>query len=160
MTEEQRIKQAVAALDVVLQTIERLRDQVNTIRQKLEEQNPVKDALTHFDQHWIAAYTRGASPVQHYQFNGLKDATAVKRLLKTMDATTLLARITNYFRDRDDFLVRQRHPFGLFIARVNAYASTAAQPDAAAPPDCTHVPRCISDTMHTRRRANDLRNEQ
>lgn len=162
MTDEQKtdhkIKRFTGQLDAVLASIEKLREQVTAMKQQLEGENPVGDVLKHFDLSWMALYTRGASPAVHYEFNGAKDAGQVKRLLKTMDANTLKNRMTNYLRDRDDFLVRQKHPFNVFISRVNTYAATTKfGTSVTTAVGCLHVPPCATDAEHTGKRLAETR---
>lgn len=51
-----------------------------------------------------------------------KDFTAISRLLKTMDADDLMARINRYLKDEEPFLVKNGHSMALLQTRINAYA--------------------------------------
>lgn len=164
MSEDERPKVSVAQLDEILTTIAKLHDQVNKLKRRLEGgPNPVKEVLTVFDDRWRACYTVGLVPPVHYEFNRTIDPAHVKRLLKVMDATTLKTRIVRYFNDREPFLVKNRHPFNLFVTRINAYSggnSTPAAPmelTAEPVPGCAHQPPCGTDHEHTRRRMEDMR---
>lgn len=162
MSEEERPKVSVAQLDEILATIAKLHDQVNALKRRVEGgPNPIKEVLTEFDLKWVASYFKPGSNA-HYEFNRSIDPAHVKRLLKTMDVATLKARIARYFRDREPFLVKNRHPFNLFVSRINAYAISGPaneMPAASAEPvpGCEHTPPCGTDVEHTRRRMADLR---
>lgn len=156
-------------LDEILATLDKLRDQVVTLKRHVAGENPVRDVLAFYDELWMNRYTHGLSPAVHYDFNRTVDPATVKRWLKTMDALTIKGRITRYFADRDPFLVRQKHPFNLFIKNFNAYAPPSnvrpsvhdlGDPAFTPPehvPDCRHEPRCKSDVEHTQRKQRELR---
>lgn len=143
----------IAQLDDILVRIRQLNDQVITLKRKVQGENPVRDVLALYDELWRSLY----GSKDHYQFNRRSDPAHVKRFLKTMDALAVKARVTNYFLDRDQFLVCNKHPFSLFVTRVNKYgaASTPKLP-ALRPAHCRHEPACSSDTQHTQREMREL----
>jgi hypothetical protein len=153
MTDDQKLKALDTQLNAVLATLAKLQEQVLSMKQKLEGANPVADALALFDELWVNRYAPGSRDVR-YAFVAGKDAHAIKLLLKTMDPSTLQHRITRYFADRDEFLVKTKHPFNIFISRVNSYAAGSTAP-ALVLFDCQHEPRCATDIIHTRRARED-----
>ena len=100
-----------------------------------------------------------------YLFAFVKDAPNMKRLLKQFGPDDLFVRMAAYIRDDEAYLVRARHPFGLFVVHVNRYAGLAPEsealrltPDEDRPADCRHVPPCATDQEHTKRRSSEMRN--
>lgn len=104
---------------------------------------------------WEARY---GSP---YVWQYVKDRPQLKRLLTKLELAGIERRMANYIRDDDQFLVKARHGFGLFVSQVNRYADAGGETDlqleVEAPLDCKHTPRCGTDQEHTRRRMSDLR---
>lgn len=95
-----------------------------------------------------------------YMFNFAKDRAHWKRLVKLGSVDDVIARVLSYLHDDDEYLRRQRHPFGLFVARFNQYAVDAPVTELAleAPvTDCRHTPPCRSDQEHTRKRMAEMR---
>ncbi len=163
-----RKQRYLAKLDEILDSLDELRTQVQPLKNLAEGVNPGREVLTDFDEHCQRSYAAGANPPVHYEFNKTVDPAHVKRLLKTMDRPTLRARITRYFADREPFLVRNKHPFNLFISRINTYApptltppnlrGRAFDPEPAPAADCGHQPRCVDDATCTAKRRTELRN--
>lgn len=60
-----------------------------------------------------------------YAFTFSKDVPHLKRLIRLLGVEELERRMLNYCRDGDGFLVKARHPFGIFVSRVNDYADVA-----------------------------------
>lgn len=103
---------------------------------------------------WAERY-RGGRYVWAYQ----KDAPNLKRLLKMLGEEELSARMVRYIATDDPFIVRARHPFGLFVTGVNSYAGQAAPftlEEDGPVADCRHSPKCRTDAEHTTRRRADL----
>ncbi len=96
-----------------------------------------------------------------YVWSYAKDRTLLKGLLGKMVDGEILDRMVAYIKDDDQFLVRARHPFGLFVSSVNRYA--AAPRDVLdlleAPADCKHDPPCRDDQEHTRRKGAEMRGQ-
>jgi hypothetical protein len=159
MTDDKTARQ----LEHLIEKIEALRDEAKGILNGLTGEHPIKSVLAFFDTHWQQQYTRHASPPVPYEFNKAIDPAHVKRLLKTLDETTLKKRIVNYFSDREPFLAKNKHPFNLFVSRINAYATTNAATRPVEQPTidiCAHAPRCTNDAQHTRKRMAELRAPQ
>jgi hypothetical protein len=116
-----------------------------------------------FDEAWGRRYAAG----QHgrYVWRYAADVPNIKRLLKQFKPNgleELTKRANRYLSTEDDFLKRNRHPFGLFVSGVNSYADEGQavedlELDPAAPSDCKHTPRCRTEVEHTKRRSADLR---
>lgn len=95
-----------------------------------------------------------------YVWHATVDSTAAKRLLQRLEPEDLLLRIGRFIAAGDEFYLQHRHPFSAFARDVNRFADGAAGElfdVAAGAIDCTHVPRCTDDAMHTRRKLKDLR---
>lgn len=95
--------------------------------------------------------------VQHggaYAFVFHEDAPQMKRLVRTLGQEELTARMFHFISDRNEWLVKHKHPFKVFVKQNNSYASaTAARADDDAPPvDCKHTPPCRSDQEHTKKK--------
>jgi len=162
MADDLTRRQIVDALDGMLTTIAKLHEQVLALKRRAEGVNPIGEILKFFDETWMARYT---APLDtHYEFNRSVDPATVKRWLKSMDVATLKNRITRYFADRDDFLVRHKHPFHMFIKTINTYAAAAHVVDPSADEQvvhgCEHTPRCTSDADHTTRLRHELRTSE
>lgn len=156
------MKKLAVKLEGHIATLNKLRDDLVALHATVEGKHPVKEVLTFFDHIWKRRYARGTD--EHYEFTDA-DAGAARRWLKTADTRTIFTRIENYFNDREPFVVRQKHPFGLLVSRYNRYkVDRGLQPYAgdidiepAAPGDCAHTPRCATDHEHTARRRQDMR---
>lgn len=98
---------------------------------------------------------------QIYVWRYAVDRPNIKRLLRTLGLEELKARAFNYLRSDDPFIVRSRHPFGLFVSGINSYANegqgSAFDLEAPAVADCQHTPRCASDQVHTQRKMREMR---
>lgn len=96
---------------------------------------------------WEAKYR------EPYVANHKVEKPNIKRFLtKGVSVEILEEKMAAYLLDSDPFLVRQRHPFNLFVSRFNSIRVREGAADAPAPPvDCHHTPTCKSDIEHTRR---------
>ena len=114
----------------------------------------LKDFEHAFTDVWSTRY-RG----QTYLWRYVKDRPQIKRLLKTLGLNELTLRAARYVANEDPFLVRERHPFGLFVSGINRYAAESGHDfDLASPAvGCTHTPRCASDVEHTKKRSAEMR---
>jgi len=157
--DDRQVKALDAKVDAAIQLVARLHDALLDVKRAISHENPVRDVLALYDELWINLYARNAKPVVHYEFNRVVDPAHVKRLLKVFDTNTLKQRVTRYFLDRDLFLVKNGHPFNLFLSRLNTYgvvnvpspsqAVTTAERERAlqmrkAWGGCGHKPRCAS----------------
>jgi hypothetical protein len=150
--EAARKRRYLAKLDEILDELDTVRAQVQVLKNAAEGANPVKDVLTCFDEQWMRRYRTD----EHYKFTD-SDAGNVKRFLKTMDVNTVRLRVERYLRDSDTWIVSQRHPFNVFVKRINNYAPDALRPpnmqalayDPAPPADCPHDPTCLDDVACT-----------
>ncbi len=97
-----------------------------------------------------------------YAWAFVKDVPQLKRLLKLLGAEEVERRIGRYIGSEDQFFVRARHSFGIFVHSVNQFADETGAPadldlDAPVVADCHHDPMCRSDQEHTRRKMQDVR---
>jgi len=79
----------------------------------------LKQLEAHFSTCWRVRYG------SDYAFNFAKDVPQLKRLIRILGVEELERRMLNYCRNADGYLVKARHPFGLFVSRVNDYADVA-----------------------------------
>lgn len=114
-----------------------------------------------FDGSWGRRYAHGQAG--RYVWRFAVDVPNQKRLLKMLGLEELTARASRYIANDDPFLVRQRHPFGLFVSGINQYAAEGdpivdLELDSGAPPaDCRHTPRCGTDYLCTQKKRAELR---
>jgi hypothetical protein len=167
MVEDDRTRKALLGrVDAALVSHAKLHDELLAIKRAIEGTNPVKDAMTFFDEQWQALYTHGFCPSVHYEFNRTIDPGHMKRLLGKWSLDILKARMTAYFADTDPFLRKNHHPMNLFISRINTYVprlgsvainGDAGQFDYELPADCHHTPRCRDEIGCTAKRRSERR---
>lgn len=158
--EDRKRRRFIASLNEQIATLTRCRDDLVKLVNTFEGSNPVKDVLTFFDERWMRSY----QTTEHYKFIDA-DAGNVKRLLKTLDVNTMQRRITRYMNDGDQWLVGQRHPFSIFVKRVNSYGAELRPMPAfdhdpekmPAPSDCAHRPMCSTSFEHTEKMIAELK---
>lgn len=119
----------------------------------------------HFDRYWGVRYAGGETG--KYVWNFAKDVPQQKRLIAKLAIDELERRVMVYLMDADEYYVKARHPFGLFVTNVNRFAERAGEQSDAfalrAPTsgDCArdgkHQPPCKDDQEHTRRKMADIR---
>lgn len=103
--------------------------------------------------HWIALWPHGV-----YEFNYTKDAPHMKRYLRSLGQTEFQQRMLNYLKCRLPYYVEKKHPFSVFVATINSWASDALLPeDSPIPVGCMHQPPCLDDVAHTKRKAQEMR---
>jgi len=156
-----KTKQLVGRIDRATLLLGQLHDELLAIKRGLEGSNPTGEIFQHFADAWLRRHHA------KYEFSGGQDAKNITRLLKVFDVATLKVRISRYIADSDPFLVRQKHPFGNFVTRVNTYSTpngsassssgSIAFDEPAEVVGCKHTPPCGSDSEHTRRRMEDMR---
>lgn len=157
MDNEER-KKLAARITKSIDALTKARDELLALQQTVEGENPVKRALSIFDYQWMHRY----DSEDHYSFNPKTDPMNTKRLLTRLGDEELHRRILHYFNDRDEWLVRQKHPFGIFVSRINTYAKNrgltpwTGDVGEPAPSDCGHAPRCRTEVEHTQRRREEL----
>jgi hypothetical protein len=151
-------KKLIAKLNAGIEVLTRARDDLVALSNSLEGVHPVKRALEIFDHQWMRRYDSD----DHYSFNPKTDPMNTKRLLTRLGEDELHRRIFNYFNDRDEWLVRQKHPFSIFVSRINTYVKDrgltpwTGDSGEPAPADCAHAPRCRTEVEHTERRRQEL----
>lgn len=107
--------------------------------------------------YWIELWSQQHSGA--YVFTFEKDAPQMKRLFRQLGLEELKARIFNYIKDNSDYVRNAKHPFSLFVATSNRYAS-APQTEGVlgfAPVGCRHKPTCRTDQEHTKRVQQEVR---
>lgn len=66
-----------------------------------------------------------------YVWDFAKDRAITKRLLRTLTADDVIARIPTYMGSSEAFYARARHPWGLFASGINRWAVERAPEDLA-----------------------------
>lgn len=160
MTEKQQIAKLTKLIVAIREEhgkVAALLEEVDAILEgKAGIAEKLKIAEQDFDRAWCSRYSpnKGGAYVWRYAM----DRPNMKRLLKAIEVADLAQRAIAYVNDSDPYLTRARHPFGLFVTRVNQYARQAAEDFNLAPvSDCRHDPPCSSDQEHTRRKQAELR---
>jgi len=138
---------------------DRLDAMVRDLEAKLEGSRTVgqqmKDLTEEFVKLWARRYGRP------YVHGGAKDATALKRLLKSLDPAEIRRRMVFYFSNDDPFYAKAAHSITMFASTINQHVGASEQraleQPAAAPADCRHQPPCRSNVEHTRRVQQEIR---
>ncbi len=95
----------------------------------------LKHAEEHFSALWSTRYPPGP-----YVFAYLKERPTLKQRIRQLGIEEVEGRMVDYLqRHTDEFLVKARHPFGLFLSTINRYDALASP---AARWECSHTPRC------------------
>jgi len=81
----------------------------------------LKQCYSTFAGAWAAAH-----PGQAYVWNYTKDAPQMKRLLKTLEPDEIGNRAARYVANNEDFIVRARHSFPMFVATINQHVAPAS----------------------------------
>lgn len=119
----------------------------------------MKAFMEAFDTAWCARYAAG----QHgrYIWRYAVDRPNIKRLLKALGLVEMVKRATVYVSNEDPYVIRSRHPFGLFVSGINSYCGEGDAADlelsAQSAIDCRHAPRCTSEQEHTKKKQAELR---
>lgn len=115
----------------------------------------LKRLETHYQTVWQARYP-GA-----YMWDWKVDRPNWKRLIQKLSVEELEHRVIAYLRDSDDYYIRARHPFLLFVKNINRFASeehaASFMLDAPTVADCKHQPPCVSDQEHTRLKMSEMK---
>lgn len=153
---KRRLERATKLLDKARELHAQQFDVLEEARKILAGEVALGDKLRALSDYYVAAWeTRYGS---RYAWQGVKDSSQAKRLLKLFTLEDLEARILRWVKDGDPFYVKARHPFALFASNVNRYAPEGqgfALESAAV--DCHHEPRCSSDAEHTKRQLTERR---
>lgn len=129
------MKEEHEKLGAVIQEFDAILEGRQTIGEKIKELEGAYGVL------WSARY--GGAP---YVWNYAKDRAQLKRLLRSLDVLELGARMASYLANADQFYVKSRHSFNVFVASVNSHAGAAPVVDAIA-----------DDVAETKRRMQELR---
>ena len=62
-----------------------------------------------------------------YAFQGVADATAIKRLIGYFSDEEIMARFAVFLRDTDSFTIKQGHTIAYFASKINAYRPAPRQ---------------------------------
>lgn len=103
----------------------------------------MKAGYAAFAEQWAVRY-----PGPPYLWIWKKDGPQMKRLVLALGVDELNARAWRYISNPDPWLIKNRHPFGVFVSQVNQYAAETKRPMAAAGDD---------EADKTQRRLRELR---
>jgi hypothetical protein len=149
------VKRAVAELKAIRDRISAL---VADLEAKLEgslTQGQIMKQLTErFVELWGRRYGRA------YIHGGAKDATALKRLLKSLEPKEIERRMVFYFANDDAFFTKAAHSLTMFASTINQHVGATEQRGLEMPGvavDCHHRPQCRSNVEHTRRVQQEIR---
>lgn len=153
----EKVKKLLAALRQVREQEQAIVDELDTI---LGGGVSIGELMVQGRKAWEAAYAtryKGGG----YLWQMQRDMPNMKRLVKTLGIEELAARFGRFIRKDDDFYIRNRHAFGVFVSSVNEHAAASAGPiddlELEPPADCKHSPPCKSDQEHTAKRMRELR---
>lgn len=76
---------------------------------------------------YFATAWEAAHPGQAYVWNYTKDAPQMKRLLKTLSPDEIGRRVARYVANQEDFIMRAKHSFPMFVATINQHVSPASE---------------------------------
>lgn len=131
--------------DEIEATIAKLHDQVRQLRSAAQGENPVGKAIAAWVSGWKHCYGADYEPTK-------ADTGNIKRLVTKHGAEEVISRLRRYAQNKDQFLVKQRHPLSIFFSQWNTYASGTNGQELeleAAPVDCRHTPRCQTERTCT-----------
>src|SRR6185503_638982 len=147
MADEPEVNQLAKKLAPLLKRLEEelavIHDTQREIAQLVASDNPVLALSLFWAQQWQAK-NRAA-----YVWNHARDKPQIKRLLKTISADDLKARMIAYLSSDDPFHARNQHNFGIFVSAINSFAGSKPRQRVLG---CHHEPPCADDVEHTRRR--------
>lgn len=121
----------VAGLLAKLRELQVQADQLTDEIQSILGGGPsIGETLKVIEQAWKRTWeTRYRSEyLMHYK----TENPAIKRLLRVATVEEIQARMVGYITDNDAFLVKARHPFGLFASAFNRYARGSGKADIPA----------------------------
>lgn len=144
---EAMVKKFGPLLREARETVARAHDQLLAIEQLIAGTDPVREISDFWMGQWVAKYR------VDYQWSYAKDRANIKRLHKTLGLTDLKARIVAYLSSEEDFHVRNKHPFGVFVATVNSWGGRLKP----RPVGCLHDEACPDDVVCTRKRMAEAR---
>lgn len=134
-------------LDVSQEQIENLVAVHAEMRALITGEEGIGDKLKRLGRHYSDTWeTRYGTP---YVFAYVKDTPQWKRLLRSMTVEELEARVVSFIRSDDQFYVKTRHSFGVFVKAINSLAGVPAPTFA---PGCAHEPRCADAAVCTQRK--------
>lgn len=150
----------VKRLDAIEAMLETTLADVRRLKNSVAGRNPTFEAMALFSELWCARYQPGVADTK-YHFTK-KDGAEMKRLLNADPRPDALKqRIVRFFADTELFVVKNRHPFNIFVSKFNTYGSDITAATQVLPQrgvaDCRHEPRCKTELQHTQRRRADLR---
>lgn len=148
--EARRLAKAGALVEAIRVHQAQVYDLTEELRILLSGAATVGDQLQAYYKRW-SEIRSAVGYGEEYAWNHKSDVPHIKRFLKLFGLENLCERMERYHRDRDDFLVRAKHPHGLFVSGINRYGSTSADVYKAPIINCDHSPRCTSDQEHTRK---------
>lgn len=135
---------------------QRLGEQLDQVHRALEKHPTKGQYASRLLQFFAANWEKKYAPQKLAIANPEKEIGIWLRLMKAVPPAELCERVRRYFKQTDEFIVSARHPFGLFVSRINDLSIEASAPPI--PIGCKHQPACRDDAVHTRRVLTEQRN--
>lgn len=132
-------------------------DEINAVMQgKAGIGDKLKALEGAFAELWAERYRGG------YAFNYAKDRPHLKRWLRTNTVEEITGRMANYMRSDDQFYVRARHNFAVFVSSFNNHApampsGVTARGLERCVAEGKHEPPCQTEAEHTKRYQEEMR---
>jgi hypothetical protein len=153
--EQKRLERAAGLLDALADQHAKTGELLEDLTKIVAGETTIGKIMRRVSDHYLDVWEQRYH--SKYVWQGAKDSAKLKRLLKILDVEDLEARIVAFLKDNDAFYVQTRHPFVLFAANVNRYAT--ARPTEVLDPnwwkDCHHEPQCDTRVRHSVRLACD-----
>jgi len=154
-----RLARAATLLEAVRDLQAKMNEEIEELTRAIHGGIMMADQVQDFEATFAALWSGRYGGAYAWQYT--KDRPQIKRLIKLLGLEELKGRAGAYLRESDPFYGKARHAFNLFVASVNRLTVPMAVDDLTleAPPvaDCLHVPRCVSDQEHTKRRMAEVR---
>lgn len=153
--EQAQLDRATGLLDALTELHVKTTEVLEELTQIIAGETTIGKTMRRVSDHYLEVWEQRYH--SKYVWQGAKDSAKLKRLLRILAVEDVEARIVAFLKDSDAFYVQTRHPFVLFAANVNRYAS--ARPTEVLDPDwwkdCHHDPTCDTRVRHATRVACD-----
>jgi len=123
MSEEKPAASTMKRVKALLEELQALREKETALIEEINLQlgggvgigQKMRAARADFEDAWALRYR---TP---YQWQHTKDAPNLKRLVLALGPEEFRARAGRYVKDEDPWLLKNRHPFGVFVSSINRY---------------------------------------
>jgi hypothetical protein len=152
--EGKRIERAARLAEKQRELLAQLHDVTEELRKILAGETATGDLLKRLSRFWCERWA--TRYLGKYAWEGAKDTSAAKRLIRDVPIAEIERRIAAFIADPDPFYRDRRHPFTIFAMNINRYAPLLSGDEPSAL-DCRHLPPCRTDAEHTKRSQAELR---